>query len=513
MLGRYFSVLMLLAAATALVGFSLLRPASALAGQAGLAQRTRTIPTAVIAASALPRLKVTASEVTEGGTLVYSISIFPAVTKPVMVEYAFSGDLSALIDTTGGRGQIPAGGTLTIARRTVDDLLVNGDRHVVLLAGMPSLSSAASDRFRVSASGLVRDNDVKPQEPPQVVIRGAKSITEGEMLTFSVQLSRRSELPVTVLYRLNDPAGVSAVGREGSVTIPTGRTTAAIGISTVDDSTVNGSRTVEVQLVRVSNAAMGKPRSARGTVADNDIVREPDKPPVEEEPIKQPIPDPPMAESYSIAAVKPEVSEGEALVFKVIRSGNVTQPGVIDYALNTTTDAEPAGPQQGRLSFAPGSTVRLIKFKPDQPIQTDLLVRADLQQSDGVPLLLIGSAQGTIIDNPANNPRPVSPPDWLLWLIPLAVLTGGGAAAAKWLRKPAKRVKPPAETEPPAPPIPDCKIGCEPQWGVPREPSGLGPLSIPPLGCSIVATPCEPITPYELNATFVEDRDEPDDQL
>ena len=532
----------MLVAAVTLACLLLLRPASALTAHNALYQPPAPA-SAISATAARPQLTATVNAVTEGSTLVYSITVKPPMQGSPVVEYAFVGDVSALVDAKGGRGAIPAGEALIIERRTIDDSLVNGDRHVVLIAGTPSLKSAQSDKARARASGLVRDNDALTPPPPppaalpRVAISGASTISEGRTLIFPLMLSKPADQPVIVFYRLDDPDGVSADPTSGFATIAPGETAGVIEIRTTDDGAVNSLRAVQVQLVAARSASLGKPLRAKGMVADNDVAA------------------PPLA-SYSVTVAEPEVAEGTALTFTVTRSGDLSQPGAISYSRTTAVEGRTGLPVRKTVEFPPQVASRSFDFNPDGPILHDMLVQVVLLQNDGEPQLSKRLAQGTIMDDPAipaiaetvtptetdsgmateigptgpANPteRPIDNRAWydpidLGWpfsLIPIVVLVCGTAAAIWWLKPDPDPISDPEpipdpipDPVPPPPPVPDCEIGCTPRWGASQEPSSIGPLTLPELHFNIRAVPGEPTTPFALGATFLEERDEPDDQL
>ena len=128
---------------------------------------------------------------------------------------------------------------------------------------------------------------------------------------------------------------------------------------------------------------------------------------------------------------------------------------------------------------------------------------------------------GTAIhtEGPIDNRAWFDPIDlgWPWSLIPIIVLVCGASAAVYWLRKPDidPLLEPETSSEPvpPTPPVPECGIDCAPRWDAPQEPSSIGPLTLPELHFNIRAVPGEPTTPFALGATFLEERDEPDDQL
>lgn len=525
---RISGLLLLIVAALSLAQPAELLPASPAPPQLAWQKVPQPIGAQAVAAAAPPRMRVSAGAVTEGGILVYSIDMVPAIARPVPVSYAFSGDLSALVDASGGSGRIPPSGALTVRRQTVDDSLVNSDRHVVLTAALPGVSQPQGDRFRASASGLVQDNDVAPVLP-QVAIGSARPMTEGNTLTFPLRLTKPSDRPVTVYFLLEDPNGVAAAGTVTSVTIAAGETTGKIPVDTIDDGAVNGLRPVTVRLLRASGAVLSKPASARGFVADNDVIPpvDPETDPVDGPASEAPTPKPSVTSSYAISVSRPTVTEGEPLTFTVTRSGNLSAGDVINYSLRANGGDGSGTSRQESLEFQPNDTTRSFEFKPDGPIFEDLSVEVSLLQNDGAPQVSIGTAEATILDNPDIPAHPtitdrpwydVFDLGWPVSLIPIAVLIGCGLVGGYWwyrhkIKPKTPIVEPQIGSEAPPLTLPGCTIDCAPDWAAPQEPAAIGPLTLPELHFAITASLREPTTPYALGATFLEERDEPDDQL
>lgn len=503
--GRISSLLAVLAAAAVFAQITVLHSAATATPQLARQQPPVVIPTELASTAIPPTMRISVQPVTEGDALVFKIEMVPESRNRVVVQYAFAGDVSALDNSGGGSGVIPPGGSLPVQRQTVDDALVNGDRHVVLSAAAPSLSKPESPRFQARASGLVRDNDTtKPPPPalPQVDINPAPPVTEGRTLYFPLKLSKPAGRAVRVAYRLTDPDGVAEGPNSGTVEIEAGLAQGTIPVQTRDDSLVNGFRAIAVQLTDVSGATLGWRRAARGVVGDDDLAR-------------------PPAPTFSIAVAEPEVQEGQALTFVVTREGDLSQPGSIDYSLSVSQNGKVDLTSQGSLVFAPNKESNSFTFKPDRPISNDLSVAVNLLQNDGEPAISVGSALGLIRDVADGPPRSGDGselPDGEEWppaVIVVIVLVCTAAGGAYWWHR--RKIEldpgPGPEPLPDPPPPPDCEIDCTAQPGTPQEPNGIGSLSIPDLTFTIAVTPRGPTTPYALDATFLEERDEPDDPL
>ncbi len=117
---------------------------------------------------------------------------------------------------------------------------------------------------------------------PSLTIQPA-SATEGSPVQFQVTLSQASTTDVTVRYSTSieandttsndptDPGGVDFTSVSNhTLTIPAGQTTGAISVGTGDDSTDENDETFTVTLSNPTEATLGTPARAKGTITDND---------------------------------------------------------------------------------------------------------------------------------------------------------------------------------------------------------------------------------------------------
>lgn len=220
-----------------------------------------------------PTLSVAnAAAVPEGSAQTFTVTLSPAATVPVTVDYAaVSGS------AVQGADFAPASGTLTFAAgettktitvSTLDDVLDEPSQTYTITLSDPAFATLGT----ASATGSITDND----DPP---VLSADSISVGEQdgdvfLTFT--LSAPSEQSVKFDAALT--AGTAAGGGVDfkvaddltNIEIPAGETSVALkaAASIIDDPNFEGLETFTVSVAGASGASIGA--SGTVTITDND---------------------------------------------------------------------------------------------------------------------------------------------------------------------------------------------------------------------------------------------------
>ena len=113
-----------------------------------------------------------------------------------------------------------------------------------------------------------------PLKPTLTVVASDASASESgsNPSTFTFSRSGSTTTSLTVRYSVGGTAGNGAdyASLSGSLTIPSGSSSAALTISPMDDTAVEGSETLVLTLSSDSAYSMGSPSSATVTIADND---------------------------------------------------------------------------------------------------------------------------------------------------------------------------------------------------------------------------------------------------
>ena len=126
-----------------------------------------------------------------------------------------------------------------------------------------------SDSLLIDVQGYANSNI------PPVSISGGSSVREGGTVTFTVSLLFAATTDVTVQYTTSSGTAMDGTDYEAAsaqtLTIPANDTSATISIVTIQDSDAEDDETFTVTLSDPSsNASIGTPSSATGTILDND---------------------------------------------------------------------------------------------------------------------------------------------------------------------------------------------------------------------------------------------------
>ncbi|MFN8076005.1 MAG: Calx-beta domain-containing protein [Kineosporiaceae bacterium] len=112
---------------------------------------------------------------------------------------------------------------------------------------------------------------------PLVTVEGGRSVQEGHdgraLLPFTVRLSAPSRQKVTVTLVAHGGrarAGVDYDATPVTVTVPSGRTTAEVGLPVIGDDLAEGDEQVIVRLTEPRNALVGNVAIGAGTIVDDD---------------------------------------------------------------------------------------------------------------------------------------------------------------------------------------------------------------------------------------------------
>ena len=307
-----------------------------------------------------PTLTLDAPSVAEGtgatgGTLRFTVTLSPASTQQVTVNYRDAGTGTAI---SGTDYTALTAGTLTFTAGTTTqtiDVSVTGDaadepHETVAIALSAPVNAALGLAAR---TGTITDDD----DAPTVSIN-SPSVAEGTgatggTLTFTVSLSAASGRPVRVAYaRTGGTATAGAAGAPGTdytaltagtLTFAAGTTTQTIDVSVTGDAADEPDETVVVTLSAPVNATLAT-GAGTGTITDDDAAP-------------------------TVSINSPSVAEGApgtaaTLRFTVSLSAASGRQVTVDYAdagTGTATSGEDyAALVAGTLTFGPGTTTRTI---------------------------------------------------------------------------------------------------------------------------------------------------------
>ncbi len=239
-------------------------------------------------AAATPEVAIGSVVVTEGDVgnapAVVTVSLSSPASVDTNISYVVI-DVTATRSTdylrsAGGRVRIRAGRTAAAIRaRIVGDTAAEGDEtFTVVLTGTDGASIA-------HATGTVTIRDDDPMAPGRLAI-GDASVYEGDAarnpMRFTVTLDAPAATDVTARYStfgVTATSGADFVARTGTVRIRAGRTATVVTLTTVGDSSVEGTETLLVVLSSVVGALPSDDVGV-GTVLDDDppLITEPGAP-------------------------------------------------------------------------------------------------------------------------------------------------------------------------------------------------------------------------------------------
>ena len=218
----------------------------------------------------LPGLSIQDTQVREGGTASFDVTLSQMREQTVTVNYRTAG-VTATEDTDyDGESD-----TLTFApgdtRKTIeiqtsaDDTDEEDETFTVTLS---SPSGATLDDG--SATGTINDDD----GPPELSIMDAEAVDEGLDAAFVVKLEPASGKTVTVAYATADvsaEAGMDYIATNDTLTFQAGDTQKTVDVETINDSIDEPNETFTVELSLPSEATL-KDDTGTGTINDNDIA-------------------------------------------------------------------------------------------------------------------------------------------------------------------------------------------------------------------------------------------------
>ncbi len=216
----------------------------------------------------MPDLVVYDSSVTEGGTLVFDVSLSGLTTEEVTYNFATTfGTASSGLDYAAitGSGTIAA---LSLLSQhpvlTVDDSI---DEDVETLA-LDLSSVVGANLLDNSGLGSIGDNDA----PPVLNISDVSEF-EGATLRFIASLSALSSKNVTFVWQTYDEtaeSGVDFMGGSSLTTIPAGSSSVIIAIPSIQELIDEPDETFAISLGSLINAQTGV-LGAQGIIQNEDV--------------------------------------------------------------------------------------------------------------------------------------------------------------------------------------------------------------------------------------------------
>lgn len=333
--------------------------------------------------SGTANLAIADASVTEGGSLIFTVTRSGNTSSAVTVSYATaSGTATPGSDFTAGSGTVSFAAnqtTATINVATIDDTIVeSAETMTVTLSG----ASAGASITTATGTGTINDNDTAPAN----LSIGTASVTEGGTLAFTVTRSGNTATAVSANYATASGTATSGsdfTAASGTVSYAANQTTATINVATIDDITVESAETMTVTLSAPSSGAAITTATGTGTINDNDSV----------------------SPTYLVIS-DASALEGFNLTFTVTRSGNTAVMTSVNYATAPGTAAtnDYTG-VTGTLTFAPGETTKTISVfaRTDIRAETDEIFYVNLSGATGGATINDAQGAGTIYDDGAGG--------------------------------------------------------------------------------------------------------------
>lgn len=216
-----------------------------------------------------PTISIANASATEGGTLNFVVTRTGSVAAAATVNFATSDGTAVApgdYTQTSGTLTIPVGqASATIAVTTIDDTLVEGTETMSVTISNPSGGASIGTG---PATGTIYDND-------SGLAIGNASVTEGGTLVFTV--TRTGSISGTSSASYATASGTATSGSDftpatGTISFAANQTSATINVATIDDTLVENTETMTVNLSNPSSGTFIIAATGTGTIIDNDLA-------------------------------------------------------------------------------------------------------------------------------------------------------------------------------------------------------------------------------------------------
>jgi len=311
--------------------------------------------------------------IVEGGILQFNVNRSGYCGDSVTVNYATANGSaitgSDYADQSGMISFAPGETSKTISVATINDNVIEGNEILTL-----TISNASNDGTLLysTATGTIIDNDF-------AFSISNTTVFEGGSLQFAVTRVGNTQLAATVDYETANGTAVSGsdyIGQSGTLSFAVGETNKTITVATVDDSFIEDTETLTVNLTNASNDGTFIYSTASAAIRDND---------------------------FAFTVSEAAAFEGGSLQFAVIRVGNTQLAATVDYetANGTAVSGSDYTGQSGTLSFAAGETSKTITVATvdDSFIENDETLTVTLSNVSDGGTLTNNMATAMIMDN------------------------------------------------------------------------------------------------------------------
>jgi hypothetical protein len=334
-----------------------------------------------------PAVSVADVTVDEGNSGTASANFAVTLSRPsgrlIEVNYSTAdGNATASEDYTAASGTVtfaPGEASKTVPVAVKGDVRDELNETFAVNLGTPTNATIA----REAATATITDDD----DPAVLSIANAR-VTEGDgegtsEATFTVTLAPESGRTVTVAYATANGTATAAdyTATSGQLTFTARDTTETVTVPVIRDGLDEGDETFTVNLSGPVGATLGTPRSAVGTIEDDD-----------------PFP------TLSVNDVT--VDEGDsgtvAATFTVTLSAPSGRSVTVDYLTGNATATAPSDyqPRGGMLTFAAGEATKQVAVQVNGDTLDEATETYALNLSEPTNAVIADSQGiGTIIDN------------------------------------------------------------------------------------------------------------------
>ena len=290
----------------------------------------------------LPAFSISDDSVTEGGTLVFTVTKSGTASGTLTVNFATSsGTATSGTDFTATSGTLSfaaAETSKTVSVTTLQDSLVEGNETLTVTLSGASSGSVIADG---SGIGTIVDDDT----PAPAFAINDVSVTEGGALSFTVTKTGSTSSSFSVNYATANGtaiAGSDYTAASGTLTFAAAEMTKTVTVSTIDDTAVEGAETLYVNLSGATGGATITDSQGVGTINDNDTAA--------------------TCNGVSFAIGNAADTEGNGLAFAVTKSGTASISCSVSYATADGTAVAPGDytATSGTLAFAASETTKYV---------------------------------------------------------------------------------------------------------------------------------------------------------
>lgn len=227
--------------------------------------RTQVTVTGVPAA---PTFSIADATVTEGGTLVFTVTLTGSATTALSVSAvtangtaAAPGDYAASAATLSFA---PGETTKTFSVSTVDDMAAEGTEAITVTLSNPTGGAVIGSG---QATGTITDNDA----PPVSFAVSDAYVTEGGALAFEITKTGSTTATITLSRGSSDGTATELQDYQpvsGTLSFGPAETVKTVYVSTVTDSLLEGTETMTLSLSGASGGAMIVDSQGTGYIED-----------------------------------------------------------------------------------------------------------------------------------------------------------------------------------------------------------------------------------------------------